>query len=62
MNDLLDGLETVRVYIDDILHVTKGTWEDRLKGLEEVFKRLQNRQDLKSTPRNPILVLTKWNT
>jgi hypothetical protein len=24
MNDLLDGLDTVRVYIDDILHVTKG--------------------------------------
>ena len=28
MNDLLDDLDTVRVYIDDILHVTKGTWED----------------------------------
>jgi hypothetical protein len=41
MNDLLDGLDTVRVYIDDILHVTKGTWEDHLTGLEEVFKRLQ---------------------
>jgi hypothetical protein len=24
MNDLLDGLDTVQVYIDDILHVTKG--------------------------------------
>jgi hypothetical protein len=41
MNDLLDGLDTVRVYIDDILHVTKGTWEDHLTGLKEVFKRLQ---------------------
>jgi hypothetical protein len=41
MNDLLDGLETVRVYIDDILHVTKGSWEDHLEGLEEVFRRLQ---------------------
>jgi hypothetical protein len=42
MNDLLDGLDTVRVYIDNILHVTKGTtWEDHLTGLEEVFKRLQ---------------------
>jgi hypothetical protein len=34
MNDLLDGLDTVRVYIDDILHVTKGSWEDHLEGLE----------------------------
>jgi transposase InsO family protein len=41
MNDLLDGLDTVRVYIDDILHVTKGTWQDHLEGLEEVFRRLQ---------------------
>jgi transposase InsO family protein len=41
MNDLLDGLDTVRVYIDDILHVTKGSWEDHLEGLEEVFSRLR---------------------
>jgi hypothetical protein len=41
MNDLLDGLDTVRVYIDDILHLTKGTWEDHLDGLEEVFCHLQ---------------------
>jgi hypothetical protein len=41
MNDLLDGPDTVRVCIDDILHVTKGSWEDHLEGLEEVFPRLQ---------------------
>jgi hypothetical protein len=41
MNDLLDGLDTVRVYIDNILYVTKGAWEDHLDGLEEVFRRLQ---------------------
>jgi hypothetical protein len=41
MNDLLDGLDTVRVCIDDILHVTKGSWEDHLEGLEEVFRRLR---------------------
>jgi hypothetical protein len=36
MNDLLDGLDTVRVYIDDILHATKeGTWEDHLTRLEK---------------------------
>jgi hypothetical protein len=42
MNDLLDhGLETVRVDINDILHVTKGTWEDYLTRLKEVFSHLQ---------------------
>jgi hypothetical protein len=41
MNDLLDGLDTARVHIDDILHVTEGSWEDHLEGLEEVFRRLQ---------------------
>jgi hypothetical protein len=40
MNDLLDGLDTVRVYIGGILHVTKGSWEDHLEGLDEVFRRL----------------------
>jgi hypothetical protein len=40
MNDLLDGLDTIQVYIDDILHVTKGTWQDHLEGLE-VFRWLQ---------------------
>ena len=41
MNNLLDGLDTVRVYIDDILHVTKGLWEEHLTGLDEVFARLR---------------------
>jgi hypothetical protein len=40
MNGLLDGLDTVRVCINDILHITKGSWEDHLEGLEEVFCRL----------------------
>ena len=67
MNDLLNGLDTVRVYIDDILHVTKGTWEDHLTGLEKVFSCLRQRvcdkQDLKkSMLGNPISAPTKWNT
>jgi hypothetical protein len=41
MNDLLNGLDTMRDYINDILHVTKGSWEDHLTGLEKVFARLQ---------------------
>jgi hypothetical protein len=41
MNDLLDGLDTMRVYINNILHMTKGSWEDHLTGLEEVFSHLR---------------------
>ena len=29
-------------YIDDILHVTKGSFSDHLEGLEKVFKRLES--------------------
>jgi hypothetical protein len=29
------------VCINDVLYVTKGSWEDHLEGLEEVFRRLQ---------------------
>ncbi len=41
MSELLSGLETVRVYIDDILHVSKGTFEEHLKVLDDVFARLR---------------------
>ena len=40
MSELLAGLDTVRVYIDDILHITKGSFEDHLEKLDEVFSRL----------------------
>ena len=41
MSELLAGLDTVRVYIDDVLHVTKGTWEEHLEGLDEILNRLK---------------------
>ena len=41
MSDLLEGLDSVRVYIDDVLHVTKGTWTEHLKGLDEILSRIQ---------------------
>ena len=41
MSELLSGLDTVRVYIDDILHVSKGTFEKHLKVLDDVFARLR---------------------
>ena len=42
ISDLMDGLEFIRAYIDDILCLTKDTFEDHLEKLELVFDRLQN--------------------
>jgi hypothetical protein len=41
MGMLMQGLEFVRTYIDDLLVTTKATWEDHLEKLKKVFKRLQ---------------------
>ena len=42
MSELLTGLDTVRVYIDDILHVTKGSFDDHLQKLDTIFSRLES--------------------
>ena len=41
MSELFDGLEFVRTYIDDLLCLTKGTFEDHLEKLERILARLQ---------------------
>ena len=41
MAGLFIGLDTVRVDIDDLLHVTKCAWTEHLSILEEMFTRLQ---------------------
>ena len=41
MSELFFGLDTVRVYIDDLLHATKGSWTEHISVLEEMFTRLQ---------------------
>ena len=41
MSELFIGLDTVRVYINEILHVTKGSLTENLTVLEETFTRLQ---------------------
>ena len=41
MSELFIGLYTVRVYIDDLLHVTKGSWKEHISVLEEMFTLLQ---------------------
>ena len=40
MSELFFGLDTVRVYIDDLLHVTKGSWKEHISIFEEMFTRL----------------------
>ena len=41
ISEIFISLDTVRVYIDDLLHVTKGSWTEHLSILEEMFTRLQ---------------------
>ncbi len=40
MMDLMETLEYVRAYIDDLLCITRGSLEDHLDKIEEVLKRL----------------------
>ncbi len=40
MVDLMEALEYVRAYIDDLLVITRGTLEDHLDKLREVLRRL----------------------
>jgi len=41
MMDLMEALEYVRAYIDDLLVITRGTLEDHLEKLGEVLRRLR---------------------
>jgi len=42
MSTLMETLEYVRVYIDDLLTITKGTYEDHLSKLRQVLIRLRD--------------------
>ena len=41
MSELFEGLEFVRTYIDDLLCLTKGSFEDHLEKLERILVRLR---------------------
>ena len=41
MGTLMQDLEYARAYIDDLLIITKGTWQDHLDKLEQVLVRLE---------------------
>ena len=40
MNELFEGLDFVRAYIDDLLCLSKGTYDDHLEKLERILARL----------------------
>ena len=40
--DLLEALEYLQAYIDNLLVITRGALEDQLEKLEEVLKRMHN--------------------
>ena len=40
MSTLMDGLEFVRAYIDDLLILSTSHWQDHLDKLDKVFMRL----------------------
>ena len=42
MNELFLGLDFVRAYIDDLLCITKGSFDDHLEKLEHIFERLES--------------------
>ena len=42
MSELMQGLEFVRTYIDDLLCITASTFDDHLTKLDEVLKRIQS--------------------
>ena len=41
MSNLMQGLEFVRAYKDDLLILSKGTWTDHLQKLDEVLTRIK---------------------
>ena len=56
MNELFDGLEYIRAYIDDHLILTNGTWKEHIKKWALHLKRLQN-AGLKVNAEKPFLVI-----
>ena len=42
MHELFEGLEFVRAYIDNLLCITNGTYDDHLEKLERILIRLKD--------------------
>ena len=41
IDELFEGFEDIRAYIDDILIFTKSTWKDHLNSLGKVLQRMK---------------------
>ena len=41
MTKLVDSIEGVLIYIDDLLLIMKGTYEEHFKAIEQVLERMQ---------------------
>jgi hypothetical protein len=42
ISELMESLEYVRAYLDDLRYISKSSLEDHLERLEEVFRQLCN--------------------
>ncbi len=42
MSDLMQNLEYVRTYLDDVISISKSNFKDHIEKSEEVLRRLQN--------------------
>ena len=67
LNKLFDGLSHARAYINDLLYLTKGTFNEHLEKLEGIFQRLKE-VGLKVNATKPFFARGKleylgyWNT
>ena len=60
MSELFVGIYTVCVYIDELLHVTKGYWTENLSVLEDMLTRLQ-KSGIKVNARKSCFVAHKFD-
>ena len=58
MSELFEGLDFVRTYIDDLLTLTKRTFEDHLEKLERVLFRVKE-SGLKVNAKKPFFAKTE---
>ena len=40
MSKLMDGIEGVLIYIDDLLLITKGTFEEHIQAIKQILTRM----------------------
>ena len=56
MSELFVSLDIILLYIDDLLHVTKGSWTENITALKEIFP-ASRRLGSRSTPSSRALAI-----